>query len=1313
MANNDTIKTPRRRQPGVATIPPSTFYGTQNQRPPLPSRPAAPSLGSASTGHYTVQPSEKSPFHDSEQLPALADYAANQDGRPFVYGTPPQESVWPSVDASPWPSQSSQYYGSASSNPFSSTNRWIASGPEPSWGQFEGGWVNDSTRRSVTIDGRNESEEMHWWNPQVRSNNARPGHGILPPVLADSLHHPEHTLFSVTVTPPDFKPSAPTPTQPQPTSSESPKQHRSGDSASSLTDDQSSHASSSFTYSPTAEEVRTAVPHPNAYYCRKHNGWVLLIWKSSSVNPPFSRSFKGILPDPSRRRLSNSCIGDGEQPFGPANITHHFHAYERVVNARRLTHPFNASQWENEERSKLRHRKMTLRGDDPATVMSALEQAAEDTRMDVDHEEVEGDLLDLYVCCQCSFYVIASDIIPGVIPVKLIEDLVKSKMESPPPDKSGELAALVTLETILKNRVWKGEARNLPVSGKTFQSRLGWNNTLSRIFESLGFEIAGSVSDVSLSPPDIDPHSPASRIARNKLLRGWVELSAWTADFSKRHAPALRASPSSHRLWVKLDSAREEYQHAIGAHPEQIARGQLPQILSDHEKIDNSLTNLGLTKTTYSPDLLAFAYFAQARCNPAHTIDYFTSFYTVCQMVTTMTDEPSQTLQSFVFDERERGRFTHEDFQETPAIFGFGVGGTLGVEYDDDVPDEFVENAWREAIRRAWREGGDGQRLSTANDAFRRIAEMRGSQALWKKWEQAKDGGMTPRTCLLDARGTFGDRRWMLITIFSMRVEDQPNQVDRMREAVSVIAEMRDSDRLRKFLETGTDPGEFVLAIRQDWPRGLNQLGNTCYLNSLLQYFYTIKDLREAIVRLQNSSGKGMDEDKLTDDDLKRHRVGGRLVTRKEILRSKKFVSELAQLFWDLEHADIASITPTMELAKLALVTSKDEEDDIEQTATDSSNDTDATLVEDALPRAGTLTSSPEIGSRMSIDDSVTDKDNYVIISKNPDAGPSGTEMKDVNETPAPAPPGTKPPPLPPRKNGGIRRQHDVSECMDNCVFQIESALLKLTDIVNPRKRNVFSILPVSVSDEGYELYDGLSSYFHSTAQLYSNTVSMEITLVDLPPVLQIQLQRVQWDRETGQSWKSQAYVKFGETICMDRFLDSANPDKRARSKAILTDLSRCRDRIHLLTTGQHAPFTSALGNTHDILKGLNDTIHLPELDDQLLSDLTAEQDYVKEELELLRASAASMKQELEDIWKDEHEAVYELTSVFIHRGSTPQWGHYFFYSRHLPENSDSWFKYNDSEVSVVSKEEVLADTTGSTANPYMVRCFHFCLRFG
>ena len=79
------------------------------------------------------------------------------------------------------------------------------------------------------------------------------------------------------------------------------------------------------------------------------------------------------------------------------------------------------------------------------------------------------------------------------------------------------------------------------------------------------------------------------------------------------------------------------------------------------------------------------------------------------------------------------------------------------------------------------------------------------------------------------------------------------------------------------------------------------------------------------------------------------------------------------------------------------------------------------------------------------------------------------------------------------------------------------------------------------------------------------------------------------------------------------------------------------------------------------------------------------------------------LKQQLEDIWKDDVSAAYELTSVFVHRGSSPSWGHYFFYSRNLPDHPDSWFKYNDSDVTVVDKSEVFADTTGDTANPYLV----------
>lgn len=162
-------------------------------------------------------------------------------------------------------------------------------------------------------------------------------------------------------------------------------------------------------------------------------------------------------------------------------------------------------------------------------------------------------------------------------------------------------------------------------------------------------------------------------------------------------------------------------------------------------------------------------------------------------------------------------------------------------------------------------------------------------------------------------------------------------------------------------------------------------------------------------------------------------------------------VNQLADLFWNMEFCDVPAVTPTIDLAKLALVTSQDEEEeDQEKTGTDASNDTDATLVEDAPPRTYERSSQSPVqsptfsspgkrnrlhkqSSQMDIDsilDADKEKEGYVLVSKPSSPRASGSpappeasgsnskqktvdqdgdiEMRDVSTT--------KPPPLPPRK---------------------------------------------------------------------------------------------------------------------------------------------------------------------------------------------------------------------------------------------------------------------------------------------------------
>ncbi|KAH9917622.1 uncharacterized protein B0H18DRAFT_691434 [Fomitopsis serialis] len=529
-------------------------------------------------------------------------------------------------------------------------------------------WSESGNSHKIAIDGRDDFQELNWYNPAVHEAKPRPGPGMLPPLLADEIHDPEHALYSVNV-------MARLP---------------------STTPDSAQLA-------PSQEEARMAIPHARSYYCAEYNGWVLILWGSSSVLPPLARTVEN-LPDAARRKGTTSCIGDGEQPFAQVNATHHWHRYERAVDSRNLSTPFR-------------------------------------------HEEETPRLLDLYLCCQCSKYCMVSDVLPGVIPHNVHQAFTHDKWSHPPPDrtpKGSVMAAWETMLTILENRLWKDEQRSLPVTRPRFQHKLGWNNTVRNIFELLGFpaikkstattaNMSSAVENLSLQPPNIDPATPEGKHIRAKLLRAWVEISAWLAIYRKSKGDL--GNYSSQVICVDATDVREMYQEEIGAHVKQIPRGLLPNDLVNLGVLDDAWRTLGMTPSSYTWELLGFAYQAQCRCDPLRTPLYFTKFCQIVQMLANV-GKASPPLQQLIHDERKRHRYTFDDLRDSIALLGFGQDDGLGVEFDGD---RLVLDAWRNARRRTWTDPERGGEMRMRlNAALKIIADTRNRRTLESAWDRAK-----------------------------------------------------------------------------------------------------------------------------------------------------------------------------------------------------------------------------------------------------------------------------------------------------------------------------------------------------------------------------------------------------------------------------------------------------------------------------------------------------------------------------------------------------------------------------------------------
>lgn len=120
-----------------------------------------------------------------------------------------------------------------------------------------------------------------------------------------------------------------------------------------------------------------------------------------------------------------------------------------------------------------------------------------------------------------------------------------------------------------------------------------------------------------------------------------------------------------------------------------------------------------------------------------------------------------------------------------------------------------------------------------------------------------------------------------LIAQYEMNVKESPTQMPDFQRALRVIADKRDSYDIRGFLNgqaanSHAEPKQIALTE----PRAIKNIGNTCYLNSLLQYLFTIRPLRDLVANIQQY-GENPESSNLASKI-----VGDTKVTRAEVRRA-------------------------------------------------------------------------------------------------------------------------------------------------------------------------------------------------------------------------------------------------------------------------------------------------------------------------------------------------------------------------------------------------------------------------------------------
>lgn len=535
--------------------------------------------------------------------------------------------------------------------------------------------------------------------------------------------------------------------------------------------------------------------------------------------------------------------------------------------------------------------------------------------------------------------------------------------------------------------------------------------------------------------------------------------------------------------------------------------------------------------------------------------------------------------------------------------------------------------------------------------------------------------------------------------------------------------------------------GRAGLRSPETWPVGLTSHGNTCYLNSLLQYYFSIKPLRDIVLNYEQYR---LDTLKYNE---KQERVGQRKISMVEIKGGQRFAEDLLHLFQRMIKDPETAVKPEEDLVCRAFLEPKDY-----ALLASATNEGDAAVnglenavdqsVADAPEGTDAATASAAANARLSSNASSTtlqgdEQDITMANGERPPTPPESPKGKPLDDQSAQ----DGRPPLPPR--APLRRfstsakeealalakhnatlQQDVTEVHDGIMFRLRSGMMpRSTDEFGEQEdplRDMYAIcmterhvekqvegkaipqtdssITVNVPTEATDIYSALDEVFD--LQPYGNRTDVEAykSIRYLPPVLQISMPRIGFDRNRGGTFKSEEMIKLEDELYMDRYCDASHPEiaqRRRRCWIWRRQLQALKKEQKALSqTGiEQMDGPSAVSESAEYLKGVVESnsmlqevgIDNIELDEDLPSTLASEAHEQSKRLDALKTEIESLQTLLDTQFQDLKNLKYRLAAVFIHRG-THGHGHYWLYIHDF--TNDIWRSYNDERVEEVTKME-------------------------